>query len=273
MDASPHSIAALDMAANLAAAMEAELAGLFVEEEELLRVAESPQALEIAYPGEPSRTSRAIMERKLRAQSEQIRSTVAAAADRAQVRWSFQTVRGEVASALLAAAGQHDIVAVGRRGWSFGHRMRIGTTALELAASSIPLLLISQRAPLGGLRLLVYYDGSPASRNALFIAATIAQTGTKKMTVLLAQANYENRASEIRKLLEGQDLDLRFQRVDLNDEKSLSRAVQKQGAVLLILAGRQLLKNRETFEALLRGVEVPVLVLGDGFGRRHAQTD
>ena len=271
LDASPYSLAALEMAANLAATLEAELAGLFVEDVDLLRMADAPSAREIAYQGEASPTSRTVMERKLRAQSDQIRSILAEAAERAQVRWSFRTVRGEVASALLAAASQHDIVAMGRLGWSFARRPRIGSTALELAASSIPLLLISQRAALQNLFLLVYYDSSAAARNALEVAAKVAKSGAKAITVLVAASDFENRVSEIRRLLHGQGLEVRFKPIDLDEEMSLSRAVKEEGAVLLVLAGRQLLKDRDAFEALLRQVEVPLLVLGDGFGGREME--
>jgi len=271
LDASPYSLAALEMAANLAATMEAELAGLFVEDVDLLRMADAPSAREIAFHGEAAPTSRTIMERKLRAQSEQIRSVLAEAAGRARVRWSFQTVRGEVASTLLAAASHHDIVAMGRLGWSFGRRPRIGSTALELAASRIPLLLISQRAALQNLRLLVYYDGSAAARNALLVASRVAKSGAKAITVLVATLDFENRVSEIRRLLHGQGLEVRLEPIDLDEEMSLSRAVKEEGAVLLVLAGRQLLKDREAFEALLREVEVPLLVLGDGFGGKEIE--
>ena len=266
LDASPHSLAALETAADLASKMEAELCGLFVEDVQLLEMAASPYAKEIAYPAaRETPLTRTIMERKLRAQSEQIRGTLAAAAHRARVRWSFQTIRGQVTSALRAAASGNDIVAIGRLGWSLGRRLRIGSTALELATSSIPLLLISQRAVLANLRLLVYYDGSPASKNALLFAAKLAAAGAKGVTALVGIADYENKVAEIRRLLEGQAPDPRCRRIDLDDKMSLLRTIKEEGAVLLILAGRQLLKDREAFEALLGEIEVPLLLLRDGF--------
>jgi nucleotide-binding universal stress UspA family protein len=273
LDASPHSLAALDMAVDLAAKMEAELAGLFVEDVELLRMAESPSAREIAYTtASEIPLNRSIMERKLRAQSEQIRNAVAAAAQRAQVRWSFQTVRGQVTSALRAAAAEDDIVAVGRLGWSFGRPLRIGSTALELATSSVPLLLISQRAVLGNLRPLVYYDGSAGSKNALFVAAKLASGGAKGITVLVSTADHAKKLEEIRNLLGAQPLDLRCRGIDPDQKSSLLCAMREEGAVLLVLASRQLLKVPDTLEALLREIEVPLLLLGDGFGREDTQT-
>ena len=271
LDASTQSQAALEMAVDLATKMEAELSGLFVEDVELLRMADSPSAREIAYPAATEAPlNRTIMERKLRAQSEQIRHTLAAAAHRAKLRWSFRTVRGQVTSALLAAASDNDIVAIGRLGWSLGRR--IGSTALELATSSIPLLLISQRAVLGNLRLLVYYDGSSASKNALLVAAKLARAGAKSITVLLSAADYEHKLEEIQDRLQGQALEVRCRPIDLNEEMNLLRAVREEGAVLLILAGRELLKAPEAFEDLLREIEVPVLLLGNGFERQQTKS-
>jgi nucleotide-binding universal stress UspA family protein len=264
LDASPHSLAALDLAADLAARMEADLAGLFVEDVELLRMAESPSAREIAYPAATqSRLNRSVMERKLRAQSQQIRNALAAAAQRVQVGWSFQTVRGKVAAELQAAVGEHDIVAIGRLGWSLGRPSRIGATALELAASSIPLLFISQRVALRTLRPLVYYDGSVASKNALSLAVRLATGGSKAITVLVNAADYENRFTEIRNLLQDQSLDLRCRRLSPEHKTSLLQAVKEEGPVLLVLASRQLLKA-SGFEAVMSEVDAPLLILGNG---------
>lgn len=271
LDASPHSLAALETAVDLATKMHAELCGLFVEDVELLRIAESPWAREVAYPtATAGPLNRTIMERELRAQSEQIRSTLATAAHRAQVRWSFQSVRGQVTSALLAAATENDIVAVGRLGWSFGRGLRIGSTALELATSRIPLLLISQRAVLGNRRLLVYYDGSAASKTALLFAVKL--DGAKGITVLVNAADYEDKLQEIRNLLRGRDIEVRCRRIDMVEKSNLLRAMKEERAGMLVLASRQLLEDSEAFEALLREVEAPLLLLGNGFGRNEMKS-
>ncbi len=273
LDASPHSLAALDMAVDVAARMEAELAGLFVEDVKLLRMAELTSAREIAYTtANEVPLNRSIMECQLRAQSEQIRNAVAAVAQRAHVRWSFRTVRGQVTSALRAAVSQNDVVAIGRLGWSFGLTPRIGSTALELATSSIPLLLISQRAALGNLGPLVYYDGSAGSKNALLVAAKLASGGAKGVTVLVSIADHEKKLEEIRNLMRGQSLDLRYRKMDPDQKTGLWRAVIEEGAVFLVLAHRELLNAPDALEALLHGLETPVLLLGDDFGREGTQT-
>jgi len=261
------------MALDLAARMKAELAGLFIEDVELLRAADSPSAREIAYPSAShAPLNRAIMERKLKAQSEQIRKILATEAHRAQVRWSFRTARGPVTSTLKDAVHEHDMVAMGRIGWSFGHRFRIGSTALELAISSIPMLLISHRAPLSNLRLMVYFDGSHASENALQVAAKLAHAGSRGITVLIGAAKYEKDLLLVRTLLERQALDVRLHRIELADKLHMLRVVREQPPALLVLQSSQFLKDRDAFEALLSEADLPLLLLGNGSGTNEVRT-
>ena len=119
LDASAHSLAALEMALDLAVVAKAELVGLFVEDAQLLRLAESPQAREVLYPSAQQRPlTLATMEQRLRAQGEQARRAMASLANPAQVQWSFRVVRGEVNAELLAAASEMDVLALGKTGWS-----------------------------------------------------------------------------------------------------------------------------------------------------------
>ena len=139
IDATPDSWAALDAAAELAAEMEAEILGLFVEDIKLLRLADSPYAREVAYPtaaGAP--LDRARMESQLRAHSAQAEKAVAAAGMREEVRWSFRSIRGEVTAEIRAAAGEADLLAIGRSSWSIGLQARVSATALDLARSVTP---------------------------------------------------------------------------------------------------------------------------------------
>ena len=78
LDASHHSLAALDAAAELAASLEAELQGLFVEDANLLRLAGLPVARVVRYPfATPARPDPVRMERELRVQAAQARQALA----------------------------------------------------------------------------------------------------------------------------------------------------------------------------------------------------
>ena len=80
VDASPHSLAAIEGAAVLARLLEAELIGIYVEDVRLLRVAELPRMVEVSFDSRVARpfTDR-YAERQLKEQ--------AAKARRALKRW------------------------------------------------------------------------------------------------------------------------------------------------------------------------------------------
>ena len=252
---------------NWQSRIEAELLGLFVEDVELLRLADSPHAREILYPSaREARLSRPGMELRLRIQSERARNALAAAAESAHVPWSFRTVRGQVASELMAAAGAADLLALGMRGWSCGSQMRIGSTALQLATSAIPVLLHPTSRTSGQPRLLVYYDDSPAAKRALLAAGQLVEDGGS-VTILLAAASTDQARSvesEIALTLKGRNLTIRFQWIVPNDEASLSRALREEQPGLLILGSREPFRKSQSLEALLRDSKTSVLLLGDG---------
>ena len=109
LDASNHSLAALEAAVELAATMKAELEGLYVEDVKLLRVASSPATREVRYPFvSAAQLDSEYMERQLRAQASQARRALMAACEKQKVKWSFRVVRGEVAHEVVAAAPQID---------------------------------------------------------------------------------------------------------------------------------------------------------------------
>lgn len=113
MEPAPRGRATLEAAAKLAARMEAELVGLFVENIDLLNFAGLPFAREVCLA---SATRRALdvegVERHLRALARDAQQTLATVAGRVSVRWSFRVARGSAAGELLAAAADADLVIV-----------------------------------------------------------------------------------------------------------------------------------------------------------------
>ncbi len=265
LDASSHSLAALAAAVELAAKLEAELLGLFVEDVNLLRLAESPYAREFLYPaaaGAP--LDRAGMERKLRAQAEQARQALAAAAERAHVVWSFRTVRGQVPSEVLAAAAEVDLLALGRRGWKPSDARRLGSTALAVIAQATPALLLSERGAPLKLPVLVCYDGSPAAHHALAAAAELARGGSNNLIVLLLAVTPESAGQlreQVDRLLHGKKLQVRCRPVDPRDEASLLRAIKLEQPGILILTDRGPFSRQDPVEALLREMDTCLMFL------------
>jgi nucleotide-binding universal stress UspA family protein len=264
LDASPCSLAALHAAADLAAHMEAELVGVFVEESSLLRVADVPCAREIFFPSAAEApVTRSGMESSLRAQSQRIRESLAAVARDTHVSWRFRTARGRVAEEVLAAAEDADLVAVGRVGWSVGARARLGSTAQELMTSAIPILLLPGRPVPQPFHFVVFFDATPAARRALLAAAHLVQAYKRNLTILIAAAgqNEEQVRREAEEVLQGR-VEARYRLVDPQNQAHLRQALEsEQGGVLVLGGGRKAFRKLEMLESVLSETEIPVLLL------------
>lgn len=270
LDASPHSLAALRAAVELAARMEAELLGLFVEDVDLLRLADSPLAREVQYlTARRAPLDRARMEQQLRAQAEQARKALAAAAEGAQVVWSFRIVRGQVPVEVLAAAAGVDLLTLGRCGWSSSLKSRIGSTAQTAVAMTMPVLLLSDRGLVLSLPVLVCFDGSAAAHHAVRVAAEFAEAGCGQVVVLLFAEDAESARrlqGQAGALLRAQRLQVRFRAVYPRDEAGLLRAIKSEEAGVLVLAGKARFFKPDTLKLLLREVDTSLLLLDDEEG-------
>lgn len=117
LDASRHCAAALKAAATWASGDSAELQGLFVEDVDLLNLAALPFAREISHPGGIIRPlDMDSMEHTLQEAAEAMRQAVSELAQRAQLPWSFQVIRGPFSRSSIGAALQADLLVIGH--WS-----------------------------------------------------------------------------------------------------------------------------------------------------------
>jgi nucleotide-binding universal stress UspA family protein len=259
LDASPSSLTALRLAAELAAHLEAELCGLFVEDVDLLRFAEAPYAREILLPSATEvPVTRAGMEFSLRAQSQRMQATLEAAARAANVAWQFRTVRGRVTEEVLAAAGGADLLAMGRVGWSLGTRTRIGSTARGLVSGSAMVLLLPERVTLSRFHLVVYFDATPAARRALLAAVQLAEACKRNLTVLLTAADQKG---EVESILQGRAIEVRYRQIDPSDEMSLRRVMEAEAGGIFVLGGRRTLSRLPALESLVRQEDIAFLLV------------
>ncbi len=193
IDASPASLAAAAAAAELAVALEVELAGLFIEETALLELAGSPLVRQLsALTAESDRLDRTQLERQLRAQAGRVRRDFDRLAARSGVRSSFRVVRGQVAEQIVAETGDADLVSLGRVGWSLRHRRVLGSAARALLAQERRRTLLVGRAPRQRAAAaataagpLAIYDGSPAGDDAVELALQLGAPAGQRITVLL----------------------------------------------------------------------------------------
>lgn len=264
LDASTHSLAALAAAADLAALMQAELEGLFVEDVNLLRLAALPFAREVRQTARLEALDSATMERALKAQATQARQALAVAAEHAQVRWSFRVVRGHVTQEVLAAAGQADLLTLGKKGRSRSAAARLGSTALRVASGAPGALLLVEHGVSAGQPVLAVYDGSEGTQRALDTAARLANAGgTRLVIILLAdgpemERELEHQAAE---RIEGWNVRSQFRSLPRADVQHVWRALQSEGNGLVVLSARGTLLSEEIIHKLLDRVRNPILLI------------
>jgi nucleotide-binding universal stress UspA family protein len=198
LDASPHSEAALNEAVQLAAHFEAELQGLFVEDINLLRSADLPMAREVQSFVMPARSmNRGRLRRQLRRQAERAEQLMHTAARRAEVKYSFDVVRGRVTDTLLEAAADTDLITLGKASSDRSSRRKLGSTAREVLKNASQSVLVLREAARQDHPVMVYYDGTDTGESALKLAVALVRMGQPRPLVVLLPADD---ADEIQRL-------------------------------------------------------------------------
>jgi hypothetical protein len=176
----------LEAAADLAAALRAEVRAFLVEESWLEQVAEHPVTAEL-YLG--SRTvqpwDRDRLRLELRARAEQTRRTVQQIAQRHGVRISFEVAQGEVPAVLERARGAEILstVVAWERPWCSTPRAR--SAQVEVLRRSRGVTLIHREGRIDRLPIVLYYDASPSAVHALDIVGELHRGRRDEVRVLL----------------------------------------------------------------------------------------
>jgi hypothetical protein len=181
LDASEESQKQLEATARLAADLEAELVGLFVEESELIEAAALPMTRLIHRQGQgQAALDPALMRRAFRITSSRARSALAATAERWQVRWSFQVAHGALSDQVLSQARSHDLLALGRP-----RRARQGARPAEalrrMTAEAVCSILLLQRGETRARPVVVLYEGAERS---LAVGYTLARAEARAFRIV-----------------------------------------------------------------------------------------
>jgi len=253
-DTSPLGAAALDAAAALAHRLDAELAGVFVENSNLLRMAALPFAREYALASAVARRiETGELERALQRQAEAMRGALSRAAHALSLPWSFQVVRGDLLNSVLEAMREPDLAV-------FGHTGQYAMSTDACLGAAVP------RARVAGMRqpILTIYNDAAAATRALDAANVLAQVHHTSLIVLLitgdAAALSQLRARAAAQL-EGSRVSVRFQYVSSHDTHVIKKVVETNHAAALLWHGVQTLDERRTFATLVDALKCPVVLV------------
>lgn len=238
LDAGMESAASLETMAVLASELDAELDALFIEDEELLRLARLPFAGELGLVSAARRPLSDIdLQQTLRSQAARQQRQLAATATRSQLRWSFQVRRGALSTCVAEAAAGADIVTVSlsadpAQRWHESSRVQ-----RLLAGAARPLLVL----PAGAMPhppFAVVYDAGDAARRALHLAAQLSRHSDTPVRVLL-MAEGVARRREAEGVLAGHHVNGEFRTFLGAGMEDIARAarVEAAGVLLVPVAG------------------------------------
>ncbi len=185
LDAISETHAAIEAAARLAVRWNAVLHGVFVEDEDLLRLAGLPFARQVSLGAGAEPLTAAQAARQVRAFAESARREFAAAAHRHSLRWSFEVVQGSAAAdTVMTAAGDFIVACTASR--PIGAHFRVETRSWQAIEPAAGSLLLRHPVRAGGAVATVLRDREPASARILEAAAQFAEAANADLIVICA---------------------------------------------------------------------------------------
>jgi nucleotide-binding universal stress UspA family protein len=271
LDPSAHSMAALEAAVRMAGRLGADLQAIFIEDVNIRRLTELPFVQEVGlYTGSCRRVEVQELSRQLRGQAGRMRRRFWVMTRHIETRCTFREIRGRVASEVLSAAAEADVVIVGKGAWSPFDTERLAPPVREVLgeapASSLVLRAGVQVEP----PMRVVYDGTPLADKALATAAELAQDhngqGMASIPVMVfGLADDPEKASQleerVRERLGETELEVSFQTLT---EASVSRlaylVAHEERGTLLLPAGTGTLEDEAVLD-FLDETNAPVLLI------------
>lgn len=240
LDASQESLAALTAAAGMAAQLDAELTGLFIEDVDLLNLAALPfsrEALALSRSGrllEPERLAR-----EFKSMEAAARQALARAAEASRLQWSFRTARGQIGAELLAAAEEADLIAVGKGTRPMSGQVRLGRHTRTVARQTTCSMLFASAANSpANAPLAAIYDGGAAARRALALTARLSEREGKRLLVFVlgdSPAAFAEHEIAVREQLRALGISAAIRRVRGTGLADVVRTIRNEPAALLVV--------------------------------------
>lgn len=251
LDESPRSAAALIAAVALAAELDAELAGLFVEDIDLQHLSGLPFAREFSVlTGAGIPLSPDEVERIWRREEKAMQRLLAEAASRSQLRWSFRVARGRVAAEINTLAQALDLIVLGKR---------TGIGVMTVVQATVRLADVEPKAG----PVLVLFEDLPTSARSLETGAMLARSNGAELVLLIKDGDedaYRAACAAAQAVLKARGTAGRCVRLNAIEGDNLVQAARRERAGCLVLAGRERFLSQAGFERMLDAIECPVVL-------------
>jgi nucleotide-binding universal stress UspA family protein len=255
----------LQVATNLATRLDAELRAMFVEDINLLRLAELPVAREVIYGAARGRKPTvAEMEQSLVAQTARLRKLVDSIARQYQIEIPFEVLRGDIASEVCSASKETDLLVVGKNTQQLRESRKIGNiTRSVLSSVSCNLLLVQHGASIGR-PVTVFYTGSKASKKALQLAIQLVQQDHGNLKVILpASPEQEGHklVKEVTRATQSHGFEAGLVPLKENSIEAIEDTLASSSASLLLMESQSPFFDRAQLQGLLVSTNTPVIII------------
>lgn len=265
LDASPSSLSALHSAVKLAAGLEAELIGLYVEDTNLLRLAQLPFAREVsAFSATLRRLEALELERQLKTQAEGMRQTLSRLCAEHGVSWQFQVSRGTVAAELLAAAVDADLMVIGKIGRSFPGTRRTGSITRLVVSQRPGMTLILQTGTLLTYPVILLYDGSEQAKKALGAAGHLTKAHDARLIVFIVADSRDQARRfqmDVMQDLQGYELGADFRLLVGCTLDQIAQQIRREGSGPVVIPCEPDVEDEDQLSGLIDEVTNPVLLV------------
>jgi hypothetical protein len=242
--ASMASMASIEVALRLAVAMQAEVAGVFVEDADLMRLAALPFTQETGFVSGAQRPLvPADVESTLRRRAEQARRSLADLASASRVRWSFRITRGKLLVEVLAAVDRDDVVVAGE--------------------GRLAQLRVSGVTERGGGTVAALFDEGDTGDRVLAAALSLAQGQPQRICLLVPPARAA--ATEALRLRAARSMQVavevpRIATLQSRRAAELIRETRRQASRALVLSPGSLPDAGEQVRVLLEQMSCPIVL-------------
>ncbi|MGD8926400.1 MAG: universal stress protein [Thioalkalispiraceae bacterium] len=255
----------LQTAMELASRFKAELNAVYIEDINLLRMAELPLAREVVYGAvKASQLTPNEMERSLQLQSARLRRFVEKIAQTKEINISFNVLRGDIANELSIASQECDLLVMGKSTQIINRGRRIGSVTRTVLASANSSLLLIQHGARFERPVAVFYNSTESCKRAMDLALELVEQVNGNLLVIVPANLPGTELDEVKKQLNKQlnerSVNITILQLTENTIDALLETITNSGAKLLLTGIKTGIIEDQELQTLVEKNTVPIIL-------------
>lgn len=263
LDNSDHSIAALKAAVELALRFNAEVIGLYIEDQLLCQLAELSIIKEVSFlTANRRRMEPASMAQNFRIQAKMAEVQFRRLMHRFSLKSEFKVLRGKISHEIMQNAGQSDLILMGKMGNTIDPSKHIGSTTFDVITSANHSTLVMQHYAEIGSPVILLFDGSLASRRGLQVAASYLERDEHLFIFLMDGEKEEQSLKEdINTWIEKKKIKVTYKFLKRDNLSHIIRFAERSSSGLMIVPFPCENITQDFIMRLLDEMDIPVMVI------------